>query len=230
MRSGLINECLCQEATLGVNYSFQKWLDRHYCTNYFTSLRSVPNSLTHTREQTPRLTEADRALIKEEIVCDCPLPLPSTPVTLFSQRRSCQTSFLPAPGVAQHEPNRQRSRKQPVAPQHICWTLAKRGDPDGGSSVPISGFFLLITCISVVTLLSFLFSSFPPFLHSSVYSSVCSFHTYLLNVFFGLGTMLRTSRILASKSLLPGGQTPSSDNHRDTYKVVTGRSAIIRDL
>lgn len=94
MRSGLINECLCQEATLGVNYSFQKWLDRHYCTNYFTSLRSVPNSLTHTREQTPRLTEADRALIKAEIVCDCPLPLPSTPVTLFSQRRSC-LSFLP---------------------------------------------------------------------------------------------------------------------------------------
>lgn len=95
-RPGLINEWLCREAMLGVNYSFQKWLDRHYCTNYFTSSGSVPNFLTHTREQTPRLTEADRALIKEEIVCDSPFPHPLPHQPCFSRGGSCQTHFLPA--------------------------------------------------------------------------------------------------------------------------------------
>jgi len=95
---GLINEQLCREATLGVNYSFQKWLDRHYCTNYFTSLGSVPNSLTYTREQTPRLTEADRALIKAEIVCDSFFPPPHK--ASLPRGEGCQVfPSCPKPGL-----------------------------------------------------------------------------------------------------------------------------------
>lgn len=109
----MINEQLCREATLGVNYSFQKRLDRHYCTNYFTSLGSVPNSLTHTREQTPGLTEADRALIKAEIVCDS-LVLPSTPQGFSSQRRKLSSiSFWPQAWPSIDPPEFQETVRSP---------------------------------------------------------------------------------------------------------------------
>lgn len=217
---GLINEGFCQEATLGVNYSFQKWLDRHYCTNYFTSLGSVPNFLTHTREQTPRLTEADSALIKGEIVCDSPFPLPSTPPTLFSQRRrEWDISFMPWCCPAQSP---RVSGINPWCPQHMCWALAKWEDLDGGSIVLISGF--LITCTGVGTIHS------PT--HFFVYFFTCLFFTYVLNAFYRPGTTLRTSRVQASKSLLPGGGDISYEiiTQININKAVTMMNAIIRGM
>lgn len=162
----MINEWLCREATLGVNYSFQKWLDRHYCTNYFTSLGSVPNSLTRTREQTPRLTEADRALIKAEIVCDSPLLCPPPRQPPFPRGRSCQTHFLPAPGLAQHEPPEFQETARST-PAHML-SAAK----DGRSSrwVQHPGFWFLSSnhvhrCCNHPFAHSLIHSSFSLFVH-----------------------------------------------------------------
>lgn len=98
-------------------------------------------------------------------------------------------SFLP---LAWPSTNPQSSRKQPEAPQHICWALPRTGDPHGGSSTLASGFFLLIMCTGVVIIHSLIHSFIPPFL--------CSFHTYLSNAFYGPGTVVRTSRVPAFRA------------------------------